>query len=50
MRQGVDYNISWSIASRARPYKPGSRVCNLCLAEKVCIIRAEPRGLLNKRT
>ena len=48
--EGVDYNISWSIASRARPYKPGSRVCNLCIAEKVCIIRAEPRGLLNKRT
>ena len=48
--EGSEFSISWGIAVRASPYKCGSRCCNLCLAEKVCIIRAEPKGLLNKRT
>ena len=47
---GVEYNLHWSIVSRAFPYKKGSVSCDLCLTEKATIIRAEPRGLLNKRT
>ena len=46
----TDYVIRWNVASRASPYKCGTRRCDLCLSEKVCIVRSEPRGLLNKRT
>lgn len=44
------YTIKWNIESSSTSYKEGSRKCNLCLAEKVAIVRAEPKGLLNKRT
>ena len=44
------YSIKWNIESTSRPYVEGSGRCNLCLAEKVAIVRAEPKGLLNKRT
>lgn len=46
----TEYAIKWSIVSKAIPYKCGSRRCDLCLAEKVAIVRSEPKGLLNKRT
>ena len=48
--ENKEYSISWSIASRASAYKRGSKRCDLCLTEKVVIVRAESRGLLNKRT
>ena len=32
------------------PYQCGSKVCDLCLLEKVFIISADPDNLLNKRT
>ena len=44
------FQLSWSIAAKAFPYKCGTRRCDLCLSEKVCIIRSAPKGLLNKRT
>ena len=46
----IEHNLFWSIASKAFPYSCGSRRCDLCLTEKVCIIRANTNGLLNKRT
>ena len=48
--ESKDYALIWDIAVRATLYKCGTRRCDLCLAEKVCIIRAEPKGLLNKKT
>ena len=48
--EGTSFNISWSIEKRSFPYKCGTRRCDLCLSEKVSIMRAEPKGLLNKRT
>ena len=48
--EATPFEISWEIESKAFPYKCGTRRCDLCLAEKVCIICAEPKGLLNKRT
>ena len=48
--EATPFEISWEIESKASPYKCGTRRCDLCLAEKVCIIRAEPKGLINKRT
>lgn len=46
----IDYNLSWSIEARAFPYSCGTRRCDLCITEKVCILRANTNGLLNKRT
>ena len=48
--QSTPFEVSWEIESKAFPYKCGTRRCDLCLAEKVCIILAEPKGLINKRT
>ena len=42
--------IEWSIASRTTPYYPGARWCNLCLAEKLFILRADPTTMLNKKS
>ena len=46
----TNYKIVWNIVAKAPPYKSGSGRCTLCLTEKSVIIRANPRGLLNKRT
>ena len=35
---------------KALAYHCGSKLCNLCLSEKVFIICADPDTLLNKRT
>ena len=45
-----EYRVIWSIERTARPYKCGTKRCDLCLSEKVAIIRANTNGLLNKRT
>ena len=47
---GIKYSIKWSIIQRARAYRGGSRQCNLCLAEKLCILNAHKRFLLNKKS
>ena len=31
--QGIDFELNWSILSRARKYHPGSKSCGLCLRE-----------------
>ena len=45
-----NYKVIWCIVARASPYKSGSGRCALCLTEKSVIVRANPKGLLNKRT
>ena len=47
---GKNPSIGWSIAARTTPYHPGARWCNLCLAEKLFILRADPTTMLNKRS
>ena len=44
------FTLTWSIESRAKPYRCGTRMCDLCTNEKVTIVRASPKGLLNKRS
>ena len=44
------YNISWNIESKSYPYQCGSRRCNLCITEKLEILRRDPSKLLNART
>ena len=38
----IDYNLKWRIATKAQPYVCGSRKCDLCLTEKLTIIKADP--------
>ena len=33
-------NITWSILSKSHPYRCGSRLCDLCLSEKLAILKA----------
>jgi hypothetical protein len=45
-----NYAINWSIITSANPYSNISKRCNLCLTEKLHIIKADKASLLNKRS
>ena len=45
----INYGLKWSIAFKAHPYTGGTRKCDLCLTEKLAIIKADPESLLNTR-
>ena len=47
--KGKQYNIKWSIITKARPCNNKSKRCNLCIAEKFCILNSKGNNLLNKR-
>ena len=47
---GKNPSIEWNIAAPTTPYHPGARWCNLCLAEKLFILRADPTTMLKKRS
>ena len=42
-----DFTINWSILKRADSYSSGGKRCNLCLQEKLCILKADKSNLLN---
>ena len=42
--------IKWTIAKRAAAYTSGANRCNLRLEEKLCIMKARLKNLLNKRS
>ena len=45
------FNINWSILSRANSIKPGRNICNLCLEEKLQILPCcNSNSNLNKRS
>ena len=44
------YNVEWNIVKHAKPYKCGSRRCDVCLTEKTVIATADPNTMLNKRS
>ena len=48
--QNIPFSISWSIKERCKPYIAGAEDCNLCIAEKVHILEAEPKTSLNSRS
>ena len=48
--EGHQGRIKWEIAMRSRPYKCGTRRCDLCTSEKLSILLANSTGLLNKRS
>ena len=43
------HNIKWSIICKANAYNNRSKRCNLCLTEKLCIVKSKNNNLLNKR-
>ena len=46
-----DFNLTWSTVKRAISYTGGSKRCNLCLEEKLCILKEKNKEcLLNKRS
>ena len=46
---GQNRVTKWSIATCTTPYYKRARWCNLCLAEKLIIFRADPTTTLNKK-
>jgi len=47
---GRNPTIKWYIASKAKPYMCDAKQCQLCLAEKLTFLQADPDTLLNKRS
>ena len=47
--RGLKPEIEWSIIFKAYAFSSGSKQCNLCLKEKLCILKEDPQILLNKR-
>ena len=45
----INYDLKWSVACKAHPYTGGTRKCDLCLTEKLAIVKADPKSLLSMR-
>ena len=43
-------DIKWNMYTSARSYECGSGRCNLCLEEKIAILKADKETTLNKRS
>ena len=43
----INYDLKWFIAFKTHPYTGGTRKCDLCLTEKLVIMKADPKSLLN---
>ena len=43
------FNIKWSILKQASPYRSGAKSCNLCIQEKLEILKGDKKRLLNRR-
>ena len=46
----TDFTIKWSIIKKSISYTGGSKRCNLCLEEKLTILKEKDNCLLNKRS
>ena len=46
----TDFTIKWSIIKKSISYMGGSERCNLCLEEKISILKEKNNCLLNKRS
>ena len=44
-----DFSIKWRIITKANPYNPATKRCNLCIAEKFFILLKPDLCTLNKR-
>ena len=48
--KGIEPRITWSNVCKSFAYTRRAQHCNLCLAEKLAILQADQRTLLNKRS
>ena len=48
--EGKDFTVNWSILKHAKGYESGAKLCNLCLEEKLFIMKADKKNLLNNQT
>ena len=48
--QNKNYSVTWAIVKEVGSYKCGANICNLCLCEKLFILKADCKSLLNKRS
>jgi hypothetical protein len=46
----LSYSIKWETVRRCSSYTCGMRKCDLCLTEKLMILRADPDRTLNKNS
>ena len=46
----MNYNISWSVIDRGKPFNPVTKRCNLCIKEKFHIIFQPDGASLNRRS
>ena len=46
----TQHSIKWEIVKQSKPYKCGTRRCDLCLSEKLEILTNKSQRLLNKRS
>ena len=47
--EGKEYDIKWEISKKVTPYKCGGRSCNLCLEEKLYILRGD-KNMINPKS
>ena len=48
-KSNTNYKVTWQVLQSAIPYKIGGTICDLCLSEKLHIIKAKDR-IINKKT
>ena len=48
-RKNMPFSLTWSVLNRAATYSARGKRCNLCLEEKLMILKADKRNSLNKR-
>ena len=48
--KGGQYEVRWNILGQYPPYNPASKRCQLCLSEKLEILKHDGPNLLNKRS
>ena len=47
--QNIDYELTWKILDRGKPFSPVSQICNLCTKEKYFILFEPNQATLNKK-
>ena len=50
IRDSIPYSIKWDVIKRAAPYNPITKICRLCISEKVHILFHPEDATLNQRS
>ena len=48
--QGLTPKVSWEIVKHLKKYENGQKCCNLCLTEKLLILKCRDKNLLDSRS